>query len=216
MRKITKKLGTVAATITIAATFATSSADAATYTVKYGDTLWSIAQKSGTSINSLKSANNISGHLIFPGQKLQTSGTASKTVKASSTSSTSGAVLNWPTQGKLTSGYGPRGYGYHRGIDIANRAGTPVKASASGKVVRSAYSSSYGNVVYVYHPHINKTTVYAHLSYRNVSVGQSVSSGQLIGGIGNTGHSFGNHLHFEVHNGGWDYRSGINPMPFLK
>lgn len=213
MRKITKGLGTFAATVTLAATFATSNVEAASYTVKYGDTLWSIAQKYNTSISSIKSANGISGNLIFPGQKLQTSGgTASKI----SSSSVSGKVLNWPAVGRVTSGYGPRAGGYHLGIDIANRAGTPIKAAASGKVTRSAYSSSYGNVVYVYHPQLNKTTVYAHLNSRYVSNGQSVSSGQTLGGMGNTGNSFGNHLHFEVHNGGWDYRSGINPMSFLK
>lgn len=223
MRKITKGLGTFVATMTIAATFATSNAEAATYTVKSGDSLWSIAQKYRTSVSSLQLANGISGHLIYPGQTIQTSGSATTTTKTttaktstSSSATVSQKVLNWPAAGRLTSGFGPRAGGYHLGIDIANRAGTPIKASAAGKVTRSAYSTSYGHVVYIYHPHLNLTTVYAHLNSRYVSYGQNVSSGQTIGGMGNTGNSFGNHLHFEVHNGGWDYRSGINPMPFLK
>lgn len=124
----------------------------------------------------------------------------------------------WPAQGRLSSSFGWRSFNggsFHNGVDIANSRGTPIIAAASGIITRSAYSSSYGNVVYIYHPDMNKTTVYAHLDSRSVSLFQSVSQGQRIGTMGNTGRSFGDHLHFEVHNGQWSQGSGVNPMPFL-
>ncbi|UFT98526.1 peptidoglycan DD-metalloendopeptidase family protein [Radiobacillus kanasensis] len=124
-------------------------------------------------------------------------------------------IFAWPAEGSLSSDYGPRDLGYHRGIDIANKTGTPIKAAASGVVARANWSNSYGNVVYIYHPQYDKTTVYAHMSSLSVSYGQSVGALQTIGAMGNTGNSYGSHLHFEVHEGGWDYHSGINPIPFL-
>lgn len=125
-------------------------------------------------------------------------------------------IFSWPAQGRLSSGYGSRSLGYHYGIDIANATGTPIYAAASGVVTRSDYSDSYGNVIYIYHPQYNMTTVYAHLSSRSVGLGANVSEGQYIGAMGNTGQSFGSHLHFEVHNGGWSYHGGIPPMQYLK
>lgn len=126
--------------------------------------------------------------------------------------------LIWPASGSHTSPYGYRSFnggGMHYGLDIANSVGTPIKAAASGIVTRSNFSSSYGNVVYIYHPDLNLTTVYAHLSSRGVSFNQSVSQGETIGGMGNTGNSFGSHLHFEVHIGGWQQHGAVNPSPYL-
>ncbi|MBM7541542.1 murein hydrolase activator EnvC family protein [Amphibacillus cookii] len=128
------------------------------------------------------------------------------------------APFIWPAQGRLSSGHGWRdfnGGGFHNGIDIANEEGTPIYAAASGRVTRSAYSQSYGNVIYIYHPDINMSTVYAHLHTLGVSLGQTVSQGQQIGTMGNTGRSFGDHLHFEVHNGQWSQGNGIDPIPYL-
>lgn len=124
----------------------------------------------------------------------------------------------WPAAGRFTSKYGWRefnGGGFHYGIDIANSKGTAIIAAASGYVTRSSYSSSYGHVIYIYHPNMDKTTVYAHLDSRGVSLGDAVSQGQQIGTMGDTGNSFGDHLHFEVHNGQWSQGGGIDPMPFL-
>ncbi|WP_164668101.1 murein hydrolase activator EnvC family protein [Virgibacillus doumboii] len=137
--------------------------------------------------------------------------------KGSSSSSAGGGngTFIWPVSPNISSGFGSRSLGYHYGVDFAHPTGTAVSAAAGGVVTRSAYSSSYGNVIYIYHAQYDKTTVYAHLSSRSVSLGQSVSRGQTIGAVGNTGNSYGAHLHFEVHNGGWNYHSGINPMPFL-
>ena len=92
-------------------------------------------------------------------------------------------------------------------------------SSAAGVVTRSNYSSSYGNVVYISHYIDGQvyTTVYAHLRSRNVSEGQSVSKGQQIGLMGNTGRSFGQHLHFELYVGQWtaSHSNAVNPLNYL-
>lgn len=205
MKKFAKRLGTFAVTATLATTLATADTEAATYTVKSGDTLAEIAQNYNTTVSNLQKTNSISGYLIYPGQTISTSGSIRS----------GNDYFNWPAKGITTSGYGYRSSGLHLGIDISNNTGTPIRAAASGEVTRSGYSSSYGNVVYVYHPQFNKTTVYAHMSDRDVSYGQPVSAGQTIGNMGQTGHAYGTHLHFEVHKGAWNYRAGINPMPYL-
>ena len=71
--------------------------------------------------------------------------------------------------------------------------------------MKSYYSASYGNVVFIAHQINGKlyTTVYAHMK---VQAGQ-VQTGQLIGHMGNTGHSYGQHLHFELHNGEWNFEN---------
>ncbi len=91
--------------------------------------------------------------------------------------------------------------GNHTGIDIPAAKGTTVMAAKSGVVTTSVYGSggfwSYGNFVVVSHSD-GTSTLYAHLSRRSVSEGQTVSQGQKIGEVGTTGRSTGNHLHFEV------------------
>lgn len=132
-------------------------------------------------------------------------------------------ILQWPTSGPVTSGYGYRdfrGSEFHPGIDIAPSAGTPVVAAADGVVFRSYLSSSYGNCVMITH-YINGqmyTTVYAHMQNRAVSDGQVVHGGQVIGHVGSTGDSTGPHLHFEVYKGQWNpppHPGTINPLSVL-
>nr|WP_249292567.1 M23 family metallopeptidase [Metabacillus flavus] len=105
----------------------------------------------------------------------------------------------------------------HGGVDIAN-GNVPVHAAASGTVIRSSYSSSWGNVVFISHVINGKnyTTIYAHLDSSSVHSGQSVSQGQQIGIMGTTGGSTGTHLHFEVHPGGYTGKgSADNPRKYL-
>ncbi|MFV2050079.1 MULTISPECIES: murein hydrolase activator EnvC family protein [Metabacillus] len=133
----------------------------------------------------------------------------------STTPSTNGSFM-WPAKGTFTSGYGARWGRLHAGVDLANSAdNVPIVASADGTVIRSYYSSSYGNVVFISHNINGKifTTLYAHMDSRLVSSGQSVSKGQQIGYMGNTGRSTGKHLHFEIHDGAW--KNPINPMKYL-
>ncbi len=132
---------------------------------------------------------------------------------------TSGAFMR-PANGPITSGFGPRGGEFHYGIDIGKRAAeVPVVAAADGVVFRSYYSSSYGNVVFITHL-INGqvyTTVYAHLETRLVGEGQTVSKGQIIGYMGNTGETTGPHLHFELHHGPWNAAksNAVNPLNYI-
>lgn len=121
-----------------------------------------------------------------------------------------------PANGRSTSGFGWRIHPItgvstqHRGADIANSVGTPIVAAGDGVVSRAQGHSSYGNHIMITHVIDGQTytTVYAHLSSMNVSAGQHVSKGQLIGKMGNTGRSTGPHLHFEFHIG---YYSGYGP-----
>lgn len=90
--------------------------------------------------------------------------------------------------------------GAHGGIDIAAKTGTPVVAADSGVVSiagRRADSASYGVFVRLHHG-TRYRTIYAHLSKVAVKAGQTVKEGQVIGYVGNTGRSYGAHLHFEV------------------
>ena len=110
----------------------------------------------------------------------------------------------WPVVGKLESGvggrrnpFGGRGFEYHEGQDIDAQYGTPVQVAASGRVIIAGRQRGYGNVIYVDHG-AGVTTRYGHLSQINVTVGQSVTQGQVIGLVGSTGRSTGPHLHYEV------------------
>ena len=130
-----------------------------------------------------------------------------------------GGMFMVPAVGTYTSGYGSRWGSTHYGVDIANKTSVPILAAASGVVLSSYYSSSYGNCVFLSH-YINGkvyTTVYAHMSSRAVSGGQTVSRGQTLGMMGNTGRSFGQHLHFEIYEGEWtgDHRNAVNPLKYI-
>lgn len=125
-----------------------------------------------------------------------------------------------PANGPITSTFGPRWGEIHYGIDIGKRgASVPVVAAADGYVYRSYYSPSYGNVIFIMHYIDGQvyTTVYAHLESRLVSEGQNVSKGQMIGYMGNTGRSFGEHLHFELHRGPWNASksNAVDPLKYI-
>jgi murein DD-endopeptidase MepM/ murein hydrolase activator NlpD len=125
----------------------------------------------------------------------------------------SAAGFIWPTEGTLTSGFGYRWGRMHEGIDIAAPEGTPIRAAADGTVVlmQSEYESGgYGNFSCLDHGG-GLSTCYAHQSSFATSSGASVSQGDLIGYVGNTGHSFGAHLHFEVRING----AATDPMGYL-
>ena len=120
-----------------------------------------------------------------------------------------GGEFIWPAGGSLTQYFA----WYHPGIDIANRSAPGIAASDSGTVVVSGWPDSmgYGNRVVIDHGN-GYTSMYAHLSNIYVSVGDSVSRGQLIGQMGSTGRSTGTHLHLEIHYKG----VALNPLAILK
>jgi len=122
----------------------------------------------------------------------------------------------WPTSGRITSSYGyrlsPFGYGrqFHSGIDIGASRGTPIYATADGKVTFAGYQGGYGYVVFISHGY-GYSTVYAHMSKIAARAGQSVQRGDVIGYVGSSGRSTGPHLHYEVRVNG----STVNPWPYM-
>ncbi|MGG3563736.1 peptidoglycan DD-metalloendopeptidase family protein [Neobacillus rhizosphaerae] len=151
-------------------------------------------------------------------QSSSSSGSSSSGGGASSgaTPGVSSGYWTQPAVGVLSSGFGGRGSEMHFGVDIANRTKVPILAAADGVVIKSYYSSSYGNCIFISHS-INGqvyTTVYAHMSSRIAGNGAVVKKGQQIGVMGNTGASRGQHLHFELHKGPWtqDKRYAISPV----
>lgn len=103
-----------------------------------------------------------------------------------------------PVQGMLTSGFGVRRRDNHKGLDIANSMGTPIRAAATGTVTYAQYNSGgYGNLVIISHGN-GVQTYYGHCSKLYVTQGQTVSQGEVISAMGSTGISTGSHLHWEV------------------
>jgi murein DD-endopeptidase MepM/ murein hydrolase activator NlpD len=123
----------------------------------------------------------------------------------------SGSMV-FPVVGTLTSYYGPRWGSTHTGIDIGAPSGTPVLAADDGMVVFAGWSGNYGYLVKVDHGEGRTVTWYGHLSKFNVAVGDTVSKGEVIAYVGNTGFSTGPHLHYEVRLDG----TSVNPLNFYK
>ena len=130
-----------------------------------------------------------------------------------------GGSLQWPvsTGGTITSRFGPRespggiGSRYHQGLDIGCPAGTPIVACEAGTVIAAAYSSSMGNYVTIAHS-ASMSTTYMHNSSLCVSVGETVSRGQVIALAGSTGNSTGPHCHLGLRIDG----SYVDPLPYLQ
>ena len=124
----------------------------------------------------------------------------------------------WPLPGRynLSSLFGSRKHpitgkaNNHTGIDIPASSGTSILAAKSGVVTTSTYNSSYGNYVVVSHSD-GTSTLYAHMVRRGCSKGDTVSQGDVIGYVGTTGSSTGNHLHFEVRVNG----SRVDPINYF-
>ena len=140
------------------------------------------------------------------------SGNTSSNASASGTGS-----LTHPVPGAaITSGFGGRvaptagATTGHDGIDYGAGYGAAVYAADSGTVITAQYNSARGNYIVINHGN-GMQTWYQHLSSMNVTVGQTVARGQVIGNVGTTGISTGPHLHFEVHVGGVP----VNPLNYL-
>jgi murein DD-endopeptidase MepM/ murein hydrolase activator NlpD len=130
--------------------------------------------------------------------------------------STRTPAFRFPADGPISSRFGMRMHPIfhemrlHSGIDIGAGYGTPARAAAAGTVVTAGYISGYGTAVVIDHGG-GLATLYGHLSRLNVRVGATVSAGQTIGAVGNTGNSTGPHLHFEVRVHG----TPVDPMRYL-
>lgn len=137
----------------------------------------------------------------------------------------------WPTNTKrVTSPFGYRTHpltgargSHHNGIDIAKSGSRPIFAAAEGVVRRSYLSSSYGETIMLEHEINGDTweTVYAHMerNSRRFNDGEKVKQGDVIGRMGSTGNSTGQHLHFEIHKGGlWNMAksNAVDPEQYLE
>lgn len=176
------------------------------HVVRQGDTLRSIATRYKSELEDILAYNdleagakiNIGDEVIVPnGQIAQVASSATRTV--SSASNTVAGYYIRPING------GRRSQGLHpfNAVDLAAPTGTPIMASASGRVIvarTSGYNGGYGLYVVISHPN-GSQTLYAHMSRVNVSVGQQVRQGQVIGAVGSTGRSTGPHIHFEIRGG---------------
>jgi murein DD-endopeptidase MepM/ murein hydrolase activator NlpD len=203
--------------------------------VRFGDTIDSIAQRHGLSVDQLMRLNPELERLpLVVGRQLRvqsisprvhqlislkpaTSGGVSwpDTPDYSPTTPGSSAAKRWlwPARGVFTSGYGWRWGRMHKGIDIANSTGTPIIAVQNGRVTFAGWSDGgYGYLVEISHEDGSRS-LYAHQSRILVQEGEEVRQGQQIGLMGSTGRSTGPHLHFEIHSPGY---GAINPLERLQ
>jgi murein DD-endopeptidase MepM/ murein hydrolase activator NlpD len=207
--------------------------------VRRGDTLSGIAQRYGVRVSALVSANALRGPgvTLRIGQRLRIPG-APSVGQAPSPKTVSVAVgrrpgerldrvprnvvlavpdladiaplFTWPVEGPVSSAFGRRRLGWHRGIDVKADLGVPILAAAPGLVYFSGYEVRYGRVVKIEHPN-GFVTVYAHNDENFVEIGDRVTAGQRIASIGRTGRATAHHLHFEIRQNGFFY----NPLYFL-
>jgi len=129
--------------------------------------------------------------------------------------------MGWPAPGRKTSGFGYRfspfaGDGdadareFHPGQDIANEAGTPIRATADGVVVRARYTTGYGLAVLMTN-RFGYAVLFGHCSRLLVKDGEAVVRGQVVALMGSTGRSTGPHVHYEI----WHNGKRVDPLPFL-
>lgn len=178
-----------------------------THTVQKGDTISSIAKKYNGDVDEIIEFNDLSvgkisigDKIIVPNGEISTN-TLVKDSKKTPVISTNkiptySGYYMLPTKGIRTRGVKPG----HKGVDIANDVGTPIYASADGKVIVAddqGYNGGFGKYVVISHSN-GTQTLYGHMSAVLTTVGATVEQGDLIGKMGNTGKSTGPHLHFEV------------------
>lgn len=182
------------------------------HVVKEGDTLKSIADKYDGSVEEILAYNSLNeDHLISVGETIVVPGGAI-TAPAPKPSNSSRVAVSAPAPSSSSSGGNALGFthpapgtvrtqGLHgyNGVDFGGAIGTPVRAAAAGEVVvarGSGWNGGYGTYIVIRHSN-GTQTLYAHMNALSVASG-SVSAGQQIGTIGNSGRSTGPHLHFEV------------------
>ena len=180
------------------------------HVVKPGENLFRIAKAYDLSYEELARANGIKdprhivvGQRIFiPGgaRQRQVEGSAAAEglpAQGAAQAEPSENAFLWPVSGSLNSGFGPRGSGFHDGLDIAAPEGTPIRAVERGEVIYSDELRGYGNMVIVRHGG-GIVSVYAHNQVNLVREGQQVARGEIIARVGSTGRVTGPHLHFEI------------------
>ena len=159
----------------------------------------SIVEKYETELEEFTDVETCVADLYVKKVVVKSYAVAATGVNTSSQKVNLGLSLIRPVSGTVTSRFGARWGRSHKGLDIGAPKGTPIKAAASGTVTvaQYGYSGGYGNYVIISHGN-GIQTLYGHCNSLNVSVGQSVPQGQVIAYVGNTGNSYGNHLHLEI------------------
>lgn len=188
--------------------------DGVLHKIKKGDTIESIAKQYKVNINQIIDSNNLVSEVLAVGNQIFVPGGKLSEYELKKAI---GNLVIWPCAGRLTSYYGYRAdpftgkRSFHTGIDIANYRGAPIRASMSGKVVLNDYRPrGYGRYIVIQHSNGLKT-LYGHLDKSFVRTGQWVEQGQLIGEMGTTGYSTGNHLHFTI----YEHGRLVNPFKYL-
>ncbi len=188
--------------------------DGVLHKIKKGDTLESIAKQYDVNMNSIIDSNNLESEVLAVGNQIFVPGGKLSEYELKKAI---GNLVIWPCTGRLTSYFGYRAdpftgkRSFHTGIDIANYRGAPIRAAMSGKVVLNDYRPrGYGRYVVIQHSNGLKT-LYGHLNKSFVRSGQWVEQGQLIGEMGTTGYSTGNHLHFTI----YEHGRLVNPFNYL-
>jgi murein DD-endopeptidase MepM/ murein hydrolase activator NlpD len=191
--------------------------------VRSGDTLGRIARRYSTTVEALVAANQLPGRkaILRTGQRLVVpappprvaaaarsvppprrlrepgGGTPTGLMLAVPDFDGAAPLFAWPVEGAVSSTFGRRRMGWHRGIDIMAEPGSPVRAAASGVVVASGVEPRYGLVVKIQHAD-GFMTVYAHNEENQVNLGDEVPAGAVVATVGRTGRATAPHLHFEI------------------
>lgn len=188
----------------------------ALHVVVPGDTMFDLANRYGVDLEALAEANldkNLDS--LEVGELVHIPNThnirLAQAIPQPSRSLSMSKIMKWPIEGMITSSFGWRKAGFHHGIDIANKIGTPIKAAAAGTVAFTGYKSVYGLTVIIDHPD-GKQTLYAHTQKTFVKKGERVMQGDTIAAVGMSGVTTGPHVHFEVRVG-----SKVNdPISYLR
>lgn len=176
--------------------------------VKRGDTLQSIAKKYKGDVEDILHYNSLTlgdaltvgDVVVIPDGEIIAETPKSKDISSRVHSIASGPSFEGYYRRPVDGGRRSQGIHGYNGVDIAAPSGTSVHAAAAGEVIisrASGWNGGYGNYIVIKHDN-GTQTLYAHNQSNAVSVGERVTQGQVIGYVGSTGKSTGNHLHFEV------------------
>lgn len=189
------------------------------YIVQPGDNIHSIAFLLETTTAQLQRANPwANAPQLHPGMRLTIPAPASQLGKHSPSAGSPSepqlrsADFAWPLKSfRVSSNFGKRRGRLHAGIDLRAPRGTPIHAAADGRVVFSGRSGNYGRMIVIDHGD-GIETAYGHNSRNQVSQGQRVRQGEVIGNVGRSGNATGYHVHFEFRR----YGQALDPVQHLQ